>query len=193
MIGFFGHFDVGKSTLVNTVINQNVLPARYTPATCLINLVAHVEDRPSSISGTVAVFRKDFNSYMLHDSDHVAQHLIEEGNISLLNRLGVHNYDENTVNEAYVAMVFSTADILRHVWLLDTPGDLNSTDDSDTKKAFGSVELADGIVFVFQSCGFFQGKRSGNRGKRYPPASSGPNRTKLPTTCFSCSPTVIPR
>ena len=49
---------------------------------------------------------------MLHDSDHVAQHLIEEGDISLLNRLGVHNYDENTVNEAYVAMVFSEADIL---------------------------------------------------------------------------------
>ena len=156
VIGFFGHFDVGKSTLVNTVINQNVLPARYTPATCLINLVAHVEDRPSSISGTVAVFRKDFNSYMLHDSDHVAQHLIEEGNISLLNRLGVHNYDENTVNEAYVAMVFSAADILRHVWLLDTPGDLNSTDDSDTKKAFGSVELADGIVFVSSHAGFFK-------------------------------------
>ena len=156
VIGFFGHFDVGKSTLVNTVINQNVLPARYTPATCLINLVAHVEDRPSSISVSVAVFRKDFNFYMLHDSDHVAQHLIEEGDISLLNRLGVHNYDENTVNEAYVAMVFSAADILRHVWLLDTPGDLNSTDDSDTKKALGSVELADGIVFVSSHVGFFK-------------------------------------
>ena len=156
VIGFFGHFDVGKSTLVNTIIGQNVLPTRYTPTTSLVNLVVHVEDRPSSISGTVAVFRKDFNPYMMHDSVHVAQHLIEEGDTSLLNRLGVHNYDENIANDAYVAVVFSTTDILRHIWLLDTPGDLNSTDDSDTKKALGSVELADGIVFISSHAGFFK-------------------------------------
>ena len=156
VIGFFGHFDVGKSTLVNTIINQNALPARYTPATSLINLVAHVEDRPSSISGTTAVFRKGFNPYMMHDSDHVKHYLIEEGDISILSRLGVHNYDENIANDAYVAMVFSGADILRHIWLLDTPGDLNSTDDSDTKKALGSVELTDGIVFISSHAGFFK-------------------------------------
>ena len=156
VIGFFGHFDVGKSTLVNTVINQNVLPARYTPATSLINLVAHVEDRPPSISGTVAVFRKGFNPYMMHDSDYIAEYLIEEGDTSLLNRLGVHDYDENIANDAYIAMVFSAADILHHVWLMDTPGDLNSTDDSDTKKALGSAELADGIVFISNHAGFFK-------------------------------------
>ena len=156
VIGFFGHFDVGKSTLVNTVLNQTILPARYTPATSLINWVTHVEDRPPSISGTVAVFRKDFNPYMMHDSDHVAEHLIEEGDPSLLSRLGVHDYDESIANDAYVAMVFSTSDILRHVWLMDTPGDLNSTDNSDTEKALGSVEFADGIVFISNHAGFFK-------------------------------------
>ena len=156
VIGFFGHFDAGKSTLVNTVISNNLLPVRYTPATSLINLVAHTGDRPSSVSGTVAVFRKGFNPYMMHDSDHVGQHLIEEGDASLLNRLGVHSYDETISRDAHIAMVFSEADILRNVWLLDTPGDLSDMDEDDAKKMLGGVELADGIVFLSSHAGFLK-------------------------------------
>ena len=156
VIGFFGHFDAGKSTLVNTVINQKILPTKYTPATCLVNLVVHIEDRPSSISGAVALFKRGFNPYMIYDQNHVTEYLIEEGDTSIMDRLGVHNYDESIPNDAHIAMVFSVADILRHIWLLDTPGDLNSTDDGDTKKALGSVELADGIVFISNHSGFFK-------------------------------------
>lgn len=154
VIGFFGRFDVGKSTLINTVINNNVLPVKYTPATCLVNLVVHIEDRPSSISGTVALFKKGFSPYMMHDKNHVEGYLVEQGDASVLYRLGVHSYDGAPANEAYVAMVFSNADILRHVWLLDTPGDLNSEDGGDTEKALGSVEIADGIVFISSHMGF---------------------------------------
>lgn len=156
VIGFFGHFDAGKSTLINTVINQSVLPTKYQPATCVVNLLMHVDDKPSSISGVVALFRKGFQPHMIHNKQLVDKHLIEEGDATILDRLGVHNHDDSIPNDAYIAIVFSTADILRHVWLLDTPGDLNSSDESDTEKALGGVELADGIVFISNHTGFFK-------------------------------------
>jgi transcriptional regulator with XRE-family HTH domain len=158
VIGFFGHFDAGKSTLINTVINQDVLPAKYQPATCVVNLLMHIEDKPSSISGSVALFKKGFKPYMIHDKKIVDEYLIEEGDTKILDRLGVHNYDNENLmyNDAYLAIVFSAADILRHVWLLDTPGDLNSADDSDTEKALGGVEIADSIVFISTHTAFFK-------------------------------------
>jgi len=156
VIGFFGHFDAGKSTLINTVINQNVLPTKYQPATCVVNLLMHVDDKPSSIFGVVALFRKGFQPHMIHNKQLVDKHLIEEGDATILDRLGVHNHDDSIPNDAYIAIVFSTADILRCVWLLDTPGDLNSSDESDTEKALGGVELADGIVFISNHTGFFK-------------------------------------
>lgn len=156
VIGFFGHFDAGKSTLINTVINQTILPAKYQPATCVVNLLMHIDDKPSSVSGIVAVFGKGFKPHMIHDKELVKKYLIKEGDTSILTDFGLHNHDESISNDAYIAIVFSNADILRHVWLLDTPGDLNSSDDSDTEKALGGVELADGIVFISNHTGFFK-------------------------------------
>jgi hypothetical protein len=156
VIGFFGHFDAGKSTLINTVINQSVLPTKYQPATCVVNLLMHIDDKPSSISGVVALFRKGFQPQMIHNKQFFDKYLIEEGDATILDRLGVHNHDDSIPNDAYIAIVFSNADILRHVWLLDTPGDLNSSDESDTEKALGGVELADGIVFLSNHTGFFK-------------------------------------
>ena len=156
VIGFFGPFDAGKTTLVNTVIHSDLLPARYQPATCIVNLLMHIDDKPGSISGTVALFRKGFKPHMVHDPMLVAEYLIEEGGTTILDRLGMHNYDEEMGSDAYMAIIFSDADLLRRVWLLDTPGDLNSSDGGDTEKALGGVELADGIVFISPHTGFFK-------------------------------------
>ena len=156
IIGCFGHFDAGKSTLLNTVIHDNLLPEKYQPATCVVNLIMHIDDRPDSINGTVAVFKKGFKPYMIHSQEAVNDYLIEQGGGEVLSRLGVHNYDEQGSNDAYIAIAFVQAEILKKVWLLDTPGDLNSTDDSDTEKALGGVELADGILFVSSHNGFLK-------------------------------------
>jgi hypothetical protein len=158
VIGFFGHFDAGKSTLINTIINQDILPTKYQPATCVVNLLMHINDKPSNFLGSVALFKKGFKPYMIHDKKEVDKYLIEQGDISILDKLGIHNHNSSSAvpNEAYIAIVFSNASILNQVWLLDTPGDLNSSDDSDTEKALGGVELADGIVFISNHTGFFK-------------------------------------
>jgi len=156
VIGCFGHFDAGKSTLINTVLNQNLLPTKYQPATCVVNLLMHVSDRPESIPSVVALFRKGFKPHMIHDDAMVDKYLIEQGNVEILDRLGVHNHDEEIPNDAYIAIIFSAAEVLKRVWFLDTPGDLNSSDEGDTEKALGGVELVDGVIFISNHTGFFK-------------------------------------
>lgn len=156
IIGCFGHFDAGKSTILNTIINKSLLPADYQPATCVVNLIMHETDKPKTISGKVAVFKKGFKPHMINSFSQVEEFLIEQGGVDILERLGVHDYEDESDNDAYMAIVFSESEILRSVWLLDTPGDLNSSDDSDTEKALGGVELADGIIFVSNHTGFLK-------------------------------------
>lgn len=156
VIGCFGHFDAGKSTLLNTIISESVLPTKYQPATSVVNLLMHTAERPTTLVGSVAVFRKGFMPHMIHDATLVAQYLIEQGDGDLLRRYGMHQHDSELAQDAYVAVVFSDADILKHVWLLDTPGQLGDGDDSDTEKALAGVELTDGIVFMSNHTGFLK-------------------------------------
>lgn len=156
VIGCFGHFDAGKSTLLNTLISESVLPTKYQPATSVINLLMHTSDRPTALVGNVAVFSKGFMPHMIHDAALVEQHLIEQGDGELLRRYGMHQHDNEQAQQAYVAVVFSAADILNQVWLLDTPGQLGDGDDSDTDKALAGVELTDGIVFMSNHTGFLK-------------------------------------
>lgn len=154
IIGCFGGFDAGKSTLINTIINQALLPASYQPTTSIINLVMHESDKPKTISGNVAVFKKGFKPYMIHSDLDINEYLLKEGGIDILETLGIHNYESNSFHDAYMAIIFSDSEILRSVWLMDTPGDFNNSEDSD--KALGSIEFADGIVFVSNQAGFLK-------------------------------------
>lgn len=156
VIGFFGHFDAGKSTLLNTIIEDPILPAQYQPATCIVNLLMHKSDRPDYLHSDVALFKKGFKPHMINTPDLVQEYLLCEGNYDDLNEYGLHNHDGEAQKEAYIAVVFCNAEILRSVWLLDTPGDLNSSDDSDTEMALGGVELVDGVVYLSNAAGFLK-------------------------------------
>nr|MCC4883130.1 dynamin family protein [Vibrio splendidus] len=156
IIGGFGHFDSGKTTMFNTLTGGKVLTERFQPATCVVNLLMHTNDQPSNIKCQVAIFRKGFKPHMIHSESLVNQYLIEQGGTEILDRLGVHNHDEAISSDAYIAIVFMDSPILEKVWLLDTPGDLNSDDEQDTEKALGGVELADGVIFLSMHAGFFK-------------------------------------
>lgn len=115
-IGFFGVFDAGKSTLINTIIDDDVLPAKYQPATSVISLIMHLQDRPVFLNGLVAVFSKGFQPHMINNHDLVKKYLIKQGNIDILKELAVHDYDEEKSNNAYLSIVLSF-DLLKKVWV----------------------------------------------------------------------------
>lgn len=156
ILGCFGAFDSGKSTLINTIIHKQILPTRYQPATCIVNLLMHTSDRPESIKSDVLVFKKGFLPYMIHDNELMEKYLVEEGSYALLEKLGLRNYEEELNKENFMAVIFADSEILKHVWLLDTPGDLNNDDGDDIEKALSSVELVDGVIFVSTHTGFLK-------------------------------------
>ena len=99
---------------------------------------------------------------MIHDPDHVAGNLLEQGGEELLAR----------GDDAYFAVIFCGADICRHVWLMDTPGDIYGT---GGEKALGSVELADGFVLLSPHSSFLRQNDLGllsNVIRRCPPANA---------------------
>ncbi|WP_320151461.1 dynamin family protein [uncultured Tolumonas sp.] len=158
-LGVFGLFDAGKSTLLNTLVGQELLPEKYQPATNVVNMLMHSSDKPETLNHNVAVFKKGFRPYMIHDKKLVEEHLLAEGDASILTRFGVHNYDsiDPISKQAYISISFVNADILKNVWLLDTPGDLNSTDEDDTEKALTGSELVDGVIYVSSFNGYMDG------------------------------------
>jgi hypothetical protein len=102
----------------------------------------HVSDKPSHIVGSVAVFKKGFHPLMVFDETLVKQYLIAQGDKSILLKRDTPVIE----SENYIAIVFAEADILNHVWLLDTAGDLENS--IDTEMALSSAELVDGAVFM---------------------------------------------
>ncbi|UIJ38696.1 dynamin family protein [Desulfobaculum bizertense] len=158
-IGLFGSFDSGKSTLINTILGMDIIPASYTPATNVINLILHTSDRPTNITDQAIIFKKGFSPYMLHDENSVKEYMIASGNYDILQKHGTHNYEEEIESDAYLAIVFSDSDVLKNIWLMDTPGDMNTEDQSkgntDTDKAISAAGLVDGIVYLSRFAGFF--------------------------------------
>lgn len=124
-------------------MGEDLLPTGESPTTRLVTLVGHTEYRPASLSAKVALFKKGFSPHMIHDPDHVAGNLLEQGGEELLARAG----------DAHFAVVFCGADICRHVWLMDTPGDLYGL---GGEKVLRSVELADGFVLLSPHSGFLR-------------------------------------
>ncbi len=116
-------------------MGEDLLPTGESPTTRLVTLVGHTEYRPASLYAKVALFKKGFSPHMIHDSDHVAGNLLEQGGDELLAR----------GDDAHFAVVFCGADICRHVWLMDAPGDLYGP---GGEKVLRSVEFADGFVLL---------------------------------------------
>ncbi|MBB1466433.1 dynamin family protein [Vibrio sp. SG41-7] len=158
VIGFFGHYDSGKSTLINTVVNNEFLPVKYQPATSIVNMLVHKDDKPDFLSGDVALFRKGFLPHMISDRTKVSEYLIEEGGKEILDKYGVHDWDDQTMtDDAYLSVSYLDAPILHRAWLLDTPGNLNDSETQDTDFAISGVELVDGVVFLSQHSGYMNG------------------------------------
>lgn len=170
ILATFGPSDAGKTTLLNSITGLDLLPTKWTPATCVITLLVHTGHKPTYIDGSVAVFKLGFQPFMLRDKELCTEYLIESGNETLLKQYGERNSEgEIYDDQAYMTVAFLDVPLLESVWLLDTPGQLIDPEnmkkqleeggqalDLDVKKALSAVSLADGIVFLSSTTKFLQ-------------------------------------
>lgn len=171
IIAAMGPSDAGKSTLLNFILRDNLLPAKWQPTTCLVTLLMHKNDKPDFISGNVAIYKAKFQPYMIFDEMAQKEFHIESGDSSLLKKYASKNENGDMFDEsAYMAVTFVDSPVLDHIWLLDTPGQLidpeairRQTDGensnalfADVDKALSAVRLADGIIFASSTTKFLR-------------------------------------
>lgn len=55
-ISFVGRSDTGKSTLINSLLGENMMPASWTPTTSIAVYLKHSNDKPNFMKNNVCIF-----------------------------------------------------------------------------------------------------------------------------------------
>ena len=153
-IAVCGQFDRGKSRLANTLMGSDALPTDYQPATSIINLVRHIDDRPSWLKEEVWIMRKGFDLNRANDLEHCNKHRIVAGSFDTLRKYGTYNEGRPVdAEECFAALVFVDSPFLQGCDLIDLPG-YNSGEKEDHVKAELAQSLADILIYASSAQGF---------------------------------------
>ena len=117
-IAFIGRSDVGKSTMINTLLGTARMPAHWTPATAIAVYVKHVNDRPEYMDDDVWVFQSDPNTNEIWDDTRLGDEQycrslrLSSGNYDLLNTYGTRKGEHFADSKATAAVVFIDSSML---------------------------------------------------------------------------------
>jgi transcriptional regulator with XRE-family HTH domain len=150
-VAICGRFDMGKSRMANTLMGGDRLPTAYQPATSIICLIRHIDDRPAWLREDVLILSKGFDLNRADDEGHCSDHKIVAGSFDTLRRYGTHG-DEAKSEQCYAALVFIDSPFLLGCDLLDLPGYGHS--ESDHGKAEFAHHLADVLIYASTAQGF---------------------------------------
>ena len=152
----WGRFDAGKSRLANTLFGTDRLPTAYRPATSVVCLVRHIQDKPSWQTENVWIMDDTFNLGDADDQGSCEAHRVLAGDFETLNRYGTHVGDdtERSVLERKpgAALIYIDAPLLHACDLIDTPG--YGHDAYDDKLAGSAQPYGDALVYLAPVTGF---------------------------------------
>lgn len=89
-VAIVGRSDTGKSTLINSLIGAEKMPAKWTPTTSTAVYVKHIKDRPAFIHDEAWIFKREcgnekfWNSKRLYDEKYCEKWKVAGGDLSLL-------------------------------------------------------------------------------------------------------------
>ena len=124
-LAFCGHFSAGKSTVINYLLGQQVLPSSPIPTSANIVRIesGNGEARVTLADGRIAVFPPPINFSVMRD------------------------YAKNGVEIQSVNLRMEHFPFGERVALLDTPG-IDSTDDAHERSTASSFHMADSVFYV---------------------------------------------
>lgn len=130
----FGPSDSGKSTLINYILGDTIVPASYSPMTTVPTYIMHKSEKPDYLkieADNAIVFgrkkgdgRDPFNRDLFH-TDKAKDYIIREGNYASIlkefgTREGVYYGDKEwEIDQIYV---FVELDLLKEMTFVDIPG-----------------------------------------------------------------------
>ncbi|MBR7553193.1 dynamin family protein [Allobacillus sp. GCM10007491] len=123
-IGFTGHFSAGKSSMVNALLGETILPSSPIPTSANIVEIRAGEDK--------AVYQLNDGTYT--EDDHVNEQRIKQ-----LSKNG---------DIVQSVQIYKQNDFLRdQVTIMDTPG-IDSSDDAEFDRTLNQIHLIDLFIYV---------------------------------------------
>lgn len=169
-----GGFDTGKSYLANTLLGQQILPASFQPATRIITVVRHADDRPAWQDEDVWLFdesiwkdgkNRRLDVSHLDDECRCDESRVLAGSHDLLKSYAVHREEvtENVrkkMDQVHSAVVYAETPILRACNIVDLPGfgDRPVGESQDQKRAESALSFADVVLYASRIRGHLSGK-----------------------------------
>ena len=159
-VAIVGRSDTGKSTLINTLLGAEKMPASWTPTTSVAVYIKHISDRPAFIKEDVWVFANQFGGEnlwdvdRLYDENYCRSWKIGAGNIEILRAFGTRQ-GENYDKEAGAAVVFLDAPVLKTCDIIDLPG-FGTETENDDNITFATSQKADIVLYLSQANGFMR-------------------------------------
>ena len=156
-----GPFDAGKSRMANALLGQDFLPHGYQPLTRVVTFIRHKDERPTWMQESVWIMNAGFAPDQWANEEHCSKHRMVAGELDTLKKYGAHKYgaEEGTeLKEAFSALVFVDAPILKSCTLIDLPGDM--TNEDDTRKAVSVSGMTDVLIFASPATQFMTGSDS---------------------------------
>ena len=150
-IGVFGQFDAGKSRMINVLLGGNRMPTSYQPATSVVCLLRHMNDKPAWQAEDVWLMGKGFNLDMAGDQAHCLKHKMFAGGYESLSQYGTHT-GAGKEHKAFAAAVYVDSPLLLAADLVDLPGYGHSDDDKD--RAEMAQKMVDVLIYASQATGF---------------------------------------
>ena len=134
-LAVLGQFKRGKSTLLNALLGEDILPSSVIPLTAIPTFIRHGEER------TVQVHYQDRGR-----EETIACHSPEEMNRTLLEFVSEEANPKNRKGIASVEITHPSR-ILRDVILIDTPG-IGSTHRHNTEMTLNFLPQCDAALFL---------------------------------------------
>lgn len=150
-VGVFGQFDAGKSRLINVLLGGNRLPTSYQPATSVVCMLRHANEKPIWQAEDVWLMSKGFNLDMAGDHAHCLEHKMFAGGYESLSQYGTHTGDGKD-QKAFAAVVYIDSPLLLGADLVDLPGYGHSEDDKD--RAEMAQKMVDVLIYASAANGF---------------------------------------
>lgn len=161
-VAFIGRSDVGKSTMINTLLGTARMPAHWTPATAIAVYVKHTNDRPAYMDEDVWVFQSDpatnetWDDTRLSDEAYCRSLRLSSGNYDLLNTYGTRKGEHFEESKATAAVVFIDSSLLLNCDIVDLPGYGTGDRLEDDALALQEKSKADVLVYLSIANGFMR-------------------------------------
>ncbi|MCT0055336.1 helix-turn-helix domain-containing protein [Lactococcus lactis subsp. lactis] len=161
-----GPSDAGKSTFINAMLGEQVLPAHWTPATSCAIKILHSSEKPEWMTGNTIIVKNILSvdktpteSWDLRDKEYFDNHVQVEGGREIVADYGEregNNYNKDLVSEDII-FTYVDSEILNSIEIWDTPGTSAGADEEseiDEQLSTDARNNADAVIYLMQANSF---------------------------------------